>query len=411
MTTTVEQLRTMVRGSYDLQKLRIQTGNRIVANFRAKLGQTPGTSEEALEKDAQLILKKLRDSYKKIMDGILATPKPRGFQGDEVINDFTEFCLVSQYMELDRTEAEHFGRLKHVLNDFPLWTGYLKNILGVGPTMAGVILSEFDIHKAQYASSLWKYAGLDVVQSWELLAIQKTRGTAPEDLIKKIPEVLGMEFQTETPLDRTLDTEININNQEDEMLIGFRAPEWAITAVYHKVGKGRSRSKEHLIKIAYINKDGEEAVRNGISFNPFLKAKLVGVLGVSFLRAGAAKKGLPPGEVISPAVGYRRVYDDYKHRLENDPRKKDWTKGHIHNASIRYMIKIFLADLYEHWRPLEGLEAHKPYHEAKLGRAPHGQDKLSGTVTGLSPRGPNLQNIPMRTEEASKIRKAFTGED
>ena len=180
----------MVRGSYDLQKLRIQTGNRITANFRAKLGQAPGTSTEELDRDAQNILKQLKKSYKKIMDGILATPKPRGFKGDEVISDFTEFCLVRQYMELDRTEQEHFSRLEHVLNDFPLWTEYLKGVLGVGHTMAGVILSEFDITKAKYASSLWKYAGLDVVQSWELLEIQKTRGVPPENLIKKIPESL-----------------------------------------------------------------------------------------------------------------------------------------------------------------------------------------------------------------------------
>lgn len=31
-------LRTLVRGAYDIQKLRIQSGNRIVGNFKAKLG-------------------------------------------------------------------------------------------------------------------------------------------------------------------------------------------------------------------------------------------------------------------------------------------------------------------------------------------------------------------------------------
>jgi hypothetical protein len=36
-------LRSMVRGSYDLQKLRIESGNRLVATFKAKLGHKPGT--------------------------------------------------------------------------------------------------------------------------------------------------------------------------------------------------------------------------------------------------------------------------------------------------------------------------------------------------------------------------------
>ena len=30
-------IRVMVRGAYDLQKLRIQTGNRIVVNFKARV--------------------------------------------------------------------------------------------------------------------------------------------------------------------------------------------------------------------------------------------------------------------------------------------------------------------------------------------------------------------------------------
>ena len=35
--------------------------------------------------------------------------------------------------------------------------------------------------------------------------------------------------------------------------------------------------------------------------------------------------------------------------------------------AIRYMIKQFLADLYNAWRPLEGLEVAPTYAEAKLG--------------------------------------------
>ena len=30
--------------------------------------------------------------------------------------------------------------------------------------MAGVLISEFDIHRARYPSSMWKYAGLDVAR-------------------------------------------------------------------------------------------------------------------------------------------------------------------------------------------------------------------------------------------------------
>ena len=34
----MSELRTLVRGIYDIQKLRIQMGNRLVSNFKVKLG-------------------------------------------------------------------------------------------------------------------------------------------------------------------------------------------------------------------------------------------------------------------------------------------------------------------------------------------------------------------------------------
>jgi hypothetical protein len=71
--------------------------------------------------------------------------------------------------------------------------------------------------------------------------------------------------------------------------------------------------------------------------------------------------------IKSNSQPYRKLYDDYKNRLENHPKWKEKTKAHRHNASLRYMAKMFLMDLYAMWRPLEGLEAHKPYSEGKLG--------------------------------------------
>lgn len=121
------------------------------------------------------------------------------------------------------------------------------------------------------------------------------------------------------------------------------------------VGKGRSRRKEHLEPRSYVDKTGNIKETVGISFNPFLKTKLIGVLGSSFLKCR------------SP---YRDVYDNYKNRLNQ--RNEDLTPGHIHYMSIRYMIKMFLIDFWLEWRRLEGLPVTRPYHEAKLGLV-HGQ--------------------------------------
>jgi len=283
-----DQLKTLVRGAYDIQKLRIQMGNRVVANFKAKLGQMPSlTEEDTIDNEGKELLKKLRRSYDKVMDGVVDFPKIKKFKGDEIISAYTELCLVHQYMDLQKSEDFHFGRLKSVLKEFDVYNHFLKDIKGVGPAMAGVIIGEIDIHQCKYASSLWKYCGLDVAED----------------------------------------------------------------------GKGRSRKKEHLREYEYADKEGEIQTKMGITFNPFLKTKLIGVLGSAFLRAGESK--------------YSNVYYDYKSRLENHKNHIEKSKGHRHNMATRYMVKIFLADLYAEWRNLEGLDVAVPYSEAKLGMKKH----------------------------------------
>ena len=147
--------------------------------------------------------------------------------------------------------------------------------------MAAVIISGFNIHKAEYPSSLWAYAGLDVV-----------------------------------------------NN------------------------KGRSRIKEHLVDQTYLDSEGKEQTKKGISFNPFMKTKLIGVLGTSFVKTNGK---------------YREIYDNYKNRIKNMPAHSEKTKAHINNMAIRYTVKRFLVDLYTAWRTLEGLTVADEYSKAKLG--------------------------------------------
>jgi hypothetical protein len=120
-------------------------------------------------------------------------------------------------------------------------------------------------------------------------------------------------------------------------------------------GRGTGRYKEHLIDREYTDKNDETKVRKSITFNPFLKTKMIGVLGSSFVKQPADK------------CKYRKIYDDYKHRLECHPQWEHRTKAHRHNAAVRYMIKQFMIDLYVAGRTLEGLPVYDPYHEAKLG--------------------------------------------
>ena len=276
------KIKIVTRSAYDLQKLRVQVVLRVIQNFKVKLGQKPSTTEEDLDAESKKILERLREDYKSITAGVTGYKVRSTFRGDGIITDFADLSLCKQYFDLEKIEREQFEVLGKLLRGFPLWEEFLKDIKGVGPAMAGILISEIDIHKARVPSSLWKYAGLAVMED----------------------------------------------------------------------GKGQSRKKEHLVDVKYTNKKGEESVRKGITFNPILKTKLIGVLGSSFLRAGDNK--------------YSLIYRDYKHRLENHPVHAEKTKGHRHNMATRYAVKAFLVDLHAAWRKLEGYEPSVPYAEAKL---------------------------------------------
>jgi hypothetical protein len=394
-------LRSLVRSSYDIQALRIQTGQRIVSNFKVKLGQAPSKPEAELGKEAKKILADLRVSYERITDGAKNFPKIKHFKADGIITDYTELCLIRQYFNLLKEEEEHFDQLGQVLTTFPLYVKFLSTVRGIGPALAGVILSEFDIkdyckhgeygwrcaetdpgavHHKVYVSSLWKYAGMSVMSD----------------------------------------------------------------------GLGQSRRKEHMVDAFYRDGKGKVQTKKSIGYNPWLKTKLLGVLGGCILKAGmrwtpctdeqfaAAPDYMRAGklkknelgvkvetkcllEILSP---YAKIYVNYRHRLEHHPKYRDLTpeevaklkadqkeeaaepepedvstlvaeddeeevvtvkaapgnkgrKGHRHAMANRYMIKMFLIDLYKVWRPLEKQPVYPPYSEAKLGLPPHQDTKAS----------------------------------
>lgn len=330
------KLRAALRSFYDLQKLRIEMGNRLIANMRSKLGLDDDDVEVTDD-----IMDVIEESFAMITDGVALLTARRKYDYDGVITDFTELIMVDNYLSLRDAEEQQLKGVKRLVRQFPIWADFLEDVKGVGETMGAVIIAEFDPHKGKYVSSFWRYAGLDVADD----------------------------------------------------------------------GKGRSKRKEHLIDVDYQASDGSTKTRKSITYNPFLKTKLMGVLATSFLRSGSEK--------------YRKIYDDYKRRTAQRPKYADWrfakklesvdtyfpatlkdedaklydtkkkgsgksasliiyeevdgergavaryetgtTAAHRHQMSMRYMIKQFIADLYNVWREMEGLTVHDPYGTAKLG--------------------------------------------
>jgi hypothetical protein len=141
-----------------------------------------------------------------------------------VISDFTELVLVHQYESLEKQEREHFRHLGEALEELPIFTEWLDKQRGIGPAMAAVMVSYFDIHKAERPSQFWALAGLDVGPGLE---------TDPGNKL------------------------------------------------------ARSRRKEHLVEREYVDRNGEVKKKMSTTFDPWLQSRLLGVLGGSLLRSGS----------------------------------------------------------------------------------------------------------------------------
>jgi len=86
-----------------------------------------------------------------------------------------------------------------------------------------------------------------------------------------------------------------------------------------------------------------------IHYNPIVKT-LCWNIAVSFLRKS------------SP---YRVLYDSAKEKYTRE--KPDWTPMHVHNASLRIMMKRFLSHFWVVYREIENLPVRVPYVHEKLG--------------------------------------------
>jgi len=232
-----------------------------------------------------------------------------------------------QYTAEKLKNAEGFvlAQIEKDLEYFTIWTNFLKDIRGCGPTMASIIISEFDIRKADTVSKMWAYAGLAMQSKWLVIYRQSKKGKPTE---KTVWATSRNNAAAVIPMPR--------NGKETRPIIDSIVP----------VDGTWERQKR---------RPGQYP-----GYNQFLKTKLIGVLGSCFLKSS------------SP---YREFYDNYKNRKTSqnwggyEDKKTGKLKsidGHRHNAATRYMVKMFLKDLWVKWRELEGLEVRPAYQEEYL---------------------------------------------
>ena len=384
MQNTKAQIRCLISNVYDLQKMRISAGNRLVSSFYIQLGIEPSTSPDSADKEERKLIDSLKKEYNRITDGVAennVTVKKqiKLLQGDsenplDYITNEMNYKLVESYMLLLRSEEESIKVLDKYVKSHPLWENFFEKVKGCGPLMSAVCIAYLDIYKARHVSSFFRYCGLDTVQDVDkdgnplFVALEnnyrkvrqkkvytyhcdgenyygKTISTGEFDaegceiITTDTGEILDMEFamQDGNPVYEDIETL--------EEYIG------ATFVSQH----GRKMSDTEMFE--YIDKDGNKAMKRGLTYNPIVKTKLMGVL------TGCLLKAQDPT--------YATIYYDYRSRLDNSPRYNDSSDYHKSMMAQRYMIKQFLRNLWTTWRQLEGLEVDEPYEVAKLGNAPH----------------------------------------
>lgn len=312
-------IRDVLDALYDMQKLRIASGNRMYQIFKDK-SDADSTIKDEIEKEklkesgeedvldakANEILKTVNSEYKELTAYMVDNNKTiaSALKKIETIKILTktDYSMVKAYNLLLESEESYKKVLTDNIKDHPVFTGFLSQVKGCGPMMSANILAYLDPYKARHASSFRKYAGLDVV--------------ATKDKDGNL----------------VLDSEGNM--------------------VTHGRKMGDTEEYE------YIDKNGNKAIKKGLTYNPKLKSKLIGVLASGMIKAK------------DPV--YTKIYYDYKLRLENHPKHREKSAAHRNNMALRYMIQKFLSNLWVYWRTLEGLEVTLPYEVDKLGMRPHG---------------------------------------
>jgi len=197
---------------------------------------------------------------------------------------------------------------------------YLVSLRGVGPTIAGFLISEFDIHRSIRPSQFWAFAGLHVEDGKSPRPHKGEKLKWNKWLRAKCVFVLGGAL-------------IKSNNAEyRELYDGYKHRKFTqLGGCSACKGTGEAISPESKKKVKCWNCVGDT-----------IKTKTV-------------------------VDGKTKITKKLSHLFT--PERAPWgnSDAHRHQAAVRYMVKQFLADLWREWRTREGLPVVPTYHEAKQG--------------------------------------------
>ena len=362
---TVRQIRCLLSNVYDLQKLRISAGNRIVTSFYIKLGIKPSESPDSADAEALKLITALKNEYKRVsaetlrdnvFDNENGAVKMRSNQITKAIDtlnkdkplkyirDSADYNLMTSYMMLVDSEEQATKVLKGYVESHPMWDAFFKHVSGCGTLMAACCLAYLDPYKARHASCFIRYCGLDTVRNVDefgnLVSFTKDgrfkhvrekydyvyRDTGAKytgKVHETLVEIIDRGRPTEQKLyeytasdgcilDKVLRTGVD-ENGNDAICYEYINEEDAQEAI-EKYGEniyiGDTAPLEHgrrmgdTTEVEYVDSKGNKQWKRSITYNPIIKSKLIGVLADCIIKASGDKA--ESEEYITTASGKQR---------------------------------------------------------------------------------------------------------
>jgi len=313
-------LKATIEQYYGIQKLRVQSYNRIVGYIRDYLGWKPVARHVMLYNELPVdndLIEKAK-SFEEFVEmanqkyNLLKVPEQKwSWFAERVLKDKADIEEIDSTVwttkQLINIEDELAKRIKGILDNFQIYTDYLSKIRGIGPTLAGGLIAWFyPVSRFKYASKMRAYAGIS-----------------------------GQHYRMEC--------------EEGHKIIATSPKE--ICQVPNKDKKGKICGAR-IVEVKLVKSPPKRVAGYFTMVNFKLKA-LMWRLVRCF-------------EYQSPTKSYYRfLYDKAKqYYAARDP---DLPKGRIRTRAILWTASMFISHFWEVWRRLEGLPVREPYPVEKLG--------------------------------------------
>jgi len=136
---------------------------------RARTAETPMESERPLfgpeqMESLRIVTRAFYDYQRERMalDGQLGMTKDGEAKKGRPDRDPTLLMLLLKRRDdILGLEGEMEKEVAKTIHKHPLWKGWLHDVKGVGPMMAAVLVTQFDIHIATTVSKMWQFSGMN----------------------------------------------------------------------------------------------------------------------------------------------------------------------------------------------------------------------------------------------------------